>query len=318
MAQAQRIRHSRTVAAFLATGLLWGSAWIAESRLRETLPGCYAGPVPGPGLEAARYGIAALALGFCALPGVRHGRISQRAMLWAVGLGVVQLGLPFVLAAWAGAGVSPGVSVVSFALMPLFALLLGGRSGEGDIPLVVLGTGGVTLLGATSLNIVWRAWPMLTALLAAVILGAAGLLGLRRVRVQSILEAGHWAQFCAIQSGAACVFLAVVSLGFRADATTSCTLESAAVLPLVLLALPVTAVTLPLLFLLAQRMDAWRIAALEWLTTLIAVMESHRLYHARPSWLEGLGAAILAGCLVRILGADESFSDPGTSIQPAP
>ncbi|MFT4114284.1 EamA family transporter [Silvibacterium sp.] len=309
MAEVEKSGRIRTATAFLLTGLLWGSAWIAEGRLRDAVPDCYAGPIPGISLEAARYGIAAAALGLLALRDL-GSRISQKAILWAAMLGVVQLGVPFVLAAWSGSGVAPGISIVSFALMPLFALLISGGNGEGEIPLAVAGVGGVTLLGATSLNLSWHAWPMFLALLAAVLLGAVGLLGLRRLRVHGLIQSGQWAQFCAIQSGTACLFLLLASFIFHSADAAPCTLQRASALPLVALALPVTAVTLPLLFLLAGRMEAWQIATLEWLTTLVAVLESHGLLKIRPSWLEGLGAAILAGCIVRVVSIDESSATP--------
>jgi drug/metabolite transporter (DMT)-like permease len=62
---------------------------------------------------------------------------------------------------------------------------------------------------------------------------------------------------------------------------------------LLALAVVVSGTTLPLLYWLLAQMSAWRVAALQWMATLVAVIEGGWFLRARPSAEMWLGAVVV-------------------------
>src|ERR1700727_1302248 len=103
----------RPSAAFVAIGLLWGSAWTLTSFPIPQPPTLLAG--------AIRFAAAALFTGLLALiarlrkPSLQKKNLSATVAPSLI-LGVTMVGLPFALTVWAAGSVSSAVVAILFAL----------------------------------------------------------------------------------------------------------------------------------------------------------------------------------------------------------
>ncbi len=285
----------RVAAAFFAVGAIWGSAWIPTQALSRSLPSLPAG--------ALRFALAAMVLAIPAV--VLRLRSSARPvaslLLPAVLLGATMLALPYACTAWAAGRVSPGLVALAFALMPLCVLLFGREEGGGGVTVVVLGIGGVSMIVAPGISLGARQLPGVAALLAAMGLGGFSLFHVRRLYAAGRLRVHDLPGFCAIQFAVASVILT----GLLAMARPQSALphDATAAGPLALLAIVVSAATLPLLYWLLGRVPAWQAATLQWMSTWIAVCEAAFLTGLRPNPEAWLGAALVPGSILCILSA---------------
>jgi drug/metabolite transporter (DMT)-like permease len=231
------------------------------------------------------------------------------------------LGLPYALAVWAEGRVSPGVVPLCFALMPLAALLLDGGDGSGDgpggaIPGVVLGIGGVAMVVAPGISFPWQDAGGVAALLMATALGAFSLIYARRIYTRKVYAGGRfWSGdiflSCTIQFGVAAVLLAVLQVSTGRGSALHW--QTTAALPLALLAIVVSGGTLPWLYWLVGRVPAWQAATLQWVSTLVAVIEAAVLVRARPAIEGWMGMALVPACILWIfLQANSGPAEPLT------
>lgn len=290
----------RVTAAFVAVGVVWGSAWIPTSALSQALPGLAAGALRF-GLAATVLAIAEVLLRLRAPKGKRSP--VGRLLLPSAVLGVTMLGLPYALTVWAAGRVSPGLVALCFGLMPLGVLLFegdeAGLAGQGSaITAVVLGIGGVAMLVAPGISFGWQQAVGVLALLAAMGLGGFSLIYVRGLYARGRLRDGDLLTFSAIQLGVASVLLTVLNMGSE-PGTLAPSMKTAA-LPLALLSIGVSGGTLPLLYWMLGRMSAWRAATLQWMSTLVAVAEAAWILHARPAAEGWVGAALVPGVLLWI------------------
>jgi drug/metabolite transporter (DMT)-like permease len=298
----------RVAAAFTVVGAIWGTAWIPTESLSRQLPPLSAGVL--------RFGLAAIFLGIVAV-GLRFRRpekvrTSGRILIVpAAVLGVTMLGLPYALTVWGAGRVSPGLVALLYGLMPLMVLLFEGDSRDGAISALVLGIGGVAMVVAPGLSFHWSQAGGAGALLGAVASAGFSLVYVRRLYARGRLTGKDLVPFCAIQLVVASAFLLVLAVGTGEGITFR--LDETAYLPLAILAIVVSAGTLPVLYWLLGGVSAWRVATLQWVATLVAVGEAASVLHVRPA-LEGwVGAALIPACIVWIfLRGDDGITGPVT------
>lgn len=279
----------RVAAVFAVVGLVWGSAWIPSSMVLQRGYGLQAG--------ALRFAIAAVFVGAIAL--ARRFRTSGRAGLLSAKvssdfrplisqsliLGVTMVGLPYALGIWAAGQVAPGVVATIYAAMPLVALLISGQGSGAEIPALVIGVGGVALLVAQGLSTSTMQIEG-GGLLAA----SVGLQAWSFVYAKRHLRKGNLLASATIQLGIAAVLVGILS---AATERLAMDITRQSVASLLALAIVVSGTTLPLLYWLLTQMGAWRVAALQWIATLVAVVEGGWFLRARPSVEMWLGAAIV-------------------------
>lgn len=278
----------RTAAAFLAIGFLWGSAWIPEANVLRSMPPLRAG--------AIRFAIAAVFAGIVAVAASlrrRGAAPTKAAALFPVSLvlGATAIALPYALTAWAAGQVSPGAVAVLFALMPLASVLLSRDAMSTAIPVLVSGAGGVAFLVAQGVSFSAAQWNGAALVAFAVVLGAFSLnYAKRSLQKHTLLTS------VAIQFAFATLLLGAFSGATERSSTAAW--DAGAILPLLLLGVAVSAVTLPLMYWLLTRLEAWQAATLQWSATLVAVAESAWFLRAKVPLAAWLGAAVIVGATV--------------------
>jgi drug/metabolite transporter (DMT)-like permease len=272
----------RTVTAFAAVGILWGSTWILSPLL------------PGPELSAGavRFAIAAALLGAASFVA---GRLRTRAagavpLVPSLVLGVTMVSLPYAAAVWAKDSVSAGLAAVVYALMPLAALFFSKRVDSASIPMMAIGIGGVTFAVAQGISYSVGQIGGAIVLIFAVLLGAFSLNYAKdRITKDSLLLSS------AIQSAAAAVLLII--LGGISGQLHPSAWNMQSLLALTLLSVADGAIALPVLYWLLLRMDAWQAASLQWLATLIAVAEAAWFLRAKPTLEMDVGVVMTGAAL---------------------
>jgi len=301
----------RVAAVFVTVGLIWGSAWIPSSVVVQRGSGLQAG--------ALRFAIAAAFVGAIAVARrFRHSEEAERGLAKAASefrslispsltLGVTMVGLPYALGVWAAGQVAPGVVATIYAAMPLAALLISGQGSGVEIPGLVVGIGGVALLVAQGLSTSTMQLVGGGLLAASVLLQAWSFIyAKRRLKTGSLLAS------VAIQFGVAAALVGILSA-----ATERMTMEvtGQSVVSLLVLAVVVSGTILPLLYWLLTQMSAWRVAALEWMATLVAVAEGAWLLRARPSAEMWLGAVVVVITTIWLLRRERSGGSETVTLQ---
>lgn len=275
---------------FAVVGTLWGSAWIPASVALHAVPTLRAG--------AVRFALAAIFAASLAL----IVRLRNRAELPrtpallrdSIVLGLTALALPYALTAFAAGQVSSGAVVVLLAFMPLAALLLSREAMSAAIPALVIGIGGVAFLVAQGLSFSAAQWKGAALTLCAVALGAFSLnYAKARLRRSDLLAS------VSIQFACAAIFLGSLSAFIEHGSPGAWSHE--AVLSLLILGVAISAVTLPLMYLLLIELESWQVASLQWSATLVAVAESAWILRARPSVDMWAGAGLIVGATVWLL-----------------
>jgi drug/metabolite transporter (DMT)-like permease len=278
----------RKPTAFIAIGLLWGSAWIPNSLVTPQIPGLRAGTL--------RFATAALLVAVLAVATRlrRPARSIQPILIPSLVLGVAMIALPYAAATWAAGQVSSGLYATLFAFMPLGVLLLEGDNMGKAIPAIVIGIGGIALLVAPGLS---TSTGQLKGTLSVVVAVASGAYSLHYARK----HLGHHdlRVSVAIQFAVAAVALGALSVATEHNHPTSWNGQAA--LSLLILAIAVSGTTLPLLYWLLRKLEAWQAATLQWIATLVAVAESAWLLHVRPYAESWIGAAMIVGATVWLL-----------------
>lgn len=280
-------------AVFIVIGLIWGSAWIAASVVVR----------PGLGLQAGavRFAIAAIFAGVLAIAARWHKPMPDGKRLFpdapvvvaSLVLGVTMVGLPYALGVWAAGQVSPGVVATLYATMPLVTLFLCGPGNSAEIPKLVIGMCGVMVLVAQGLLLSAAQIKGGALLAASVALQAWSFVYARkRLRKGSLLASS------AIQLMAAALLTGLLSAATERFAMN---LSGQNLALLLALAIGVSGVTLPLLYWLLSEMRPWRAAALQWVTTLVAVVEAGWFLRAQPSVEMWVGAAMIVTTVTWLL-----------------
>jgi drug/metabolite transporter (DMT)-like permease len=250
---------------------------------------------------AVRFAIAAALLFVIVAPSlVRRARDSDRTrhalpIAPSVLLGVTLIGLPYALAVWAKDSVSTGVVAVMYAAMPLAALFF---SQDGNIPsripAMTLGMGGIALVVGQGIDYSTRQIGGILLLGVAVGLGAFSLNYAKRH-----IRRGHFLLSSAIQCAVAAVLLVLLSGAGGWASPVQWSWGSVAMLAA--LAAAGGAIALPLLFWLLSEIEAWQVATLQWLGTLIAVAEAGWLLRGNPTMEMGAGGVMAAGAMLWLM-----------------
>ena len=287
--------------AFVAVGVLWGSAWLFTPSLPE--PPMLAG--------AARFAIAAALLGAAAGGSSVATRQTDRdqppfPLFASIVLGLTLAGFPFALAIWAKGLVSVGVVAALYAAMPLVTLLFGETAGDaaGKIPPMAVGMGGVAFLVAQGIEYSARQMGGLLLLAAAVALGAWSLNYAKRN-----IQPGNILSSSAVQCAVAAVLL--LALNGKAGIEQLMDWHEASVASLVVLATAEGAIAFPLLLWLLSTMEAWKAASLQWVATLVAVAEAGLFLRGEPSLQMELGAVMVVVAIIWLMRLRD---EPGSTI----
>jgi drug/metabolite transporter (DMT)-like permease len=299
--------NRRTALAFALIGLLWGSAWIPTTEILKEIPPLRAG--------ALRFAIAAAFTGILAIcgrlrPGKTPTRITAALFGNAFVLSVAALALPYALIAWAASHLSSAGIPALYALMPLVALLMTGESGTGAITALVIGIAGVVLLVAQGISFSLAQFGGVFVVLCAVVLGAFSLKYAKtHLRIPDLLLSST------IQFVSAAVLLGMASLIMERTQPPAPNPQAILWLPvlwLLALSIVISGITLPLLYWLLTRVEAWQAALLQWISTLVAVAEAALLLHARPTPEQAIGAACIVGAVLWLLTHGAPVTPPAT------
>jgi drug/metabolite transporter (DMT)-like permease len=259
------------LAVFAGLSLLWGSEWLLTASL-PTQPRLHA--------LAIEYGIAAA----CLLPWAIRRRFRQCRMRSAAGVVIAGIGIlciPQILIFVASRTLSPTVSLLALALVPVFLAI----SGQLSISLAVCGFAGVVFLANRSLNISAIQLPWLPLPLAAAAVLAWSLIAAEKQSdVMSLAEALF------LQCAAAASLLYIASpllehetITWSAMAATGFILQAV---------LPVVCGYLLFYWLLGNR-GAGPTSLLQWTQPLIVSGESAVLMQPRLLWSDVAGAILI-------------------------
>jgi drug/metabolite transporter (DMT)-like permease len=275
------------IAAFLLLSLLWGSEWMLVASLPAQ---------PHLLVLAIRYGLSAVLL----LPWAIRGRLWRtplRTVANVVIAGVGIMCLPQILISLSKGNLSPAISLVALAIVPVLLAV----SGRLSITTAVCGLAGVLFLADRGLGISVRQLPwLLLPLIAAGVLAWALAGAEKHIGGLSIVEALFW------QSAASALLLLIASQLLEHETVTW---SATAAIGFIVNA-GLTAVCGYLLFywLLAQY-GAGRVGLLQWTQTLIATGESALLMHIIPDWSEIAGALLIVIAVVRAFSNREGIGE---------
>jgi drug/metabolite transporter (DMT)-like permease len=269
------------IAAFLGLSLLWGSEWM----LTASLP-----PQPHLRILALQYAISAGLL----LPWAIHRRFWRRplrGLTHVVIVGIGMLCLPQILIFMSNGKLSPAISLVALAAVPVLLAV----SGRLMITPAVCGLAGVLFLANQGFDISVRQLLWLLLPLAAACSLAWALAGAEKhVREMSIAEAlfGQCA-ICALLLLIASQLLEHEAITWSATTAMGFAINAA---------LTVVCGYLLFYWLLSKR-GAGRVSTLQWTQPFVATVESTALMAVRPGW------TLVAGAILIVIAIMWSFSN---------
>src|SRR5579875_451858 len=241
---------------FLVLGMIWGSAWLLHPQPFPALPLLVAGTFRFA-LAAGLLGVAAvLQRAFRRGAGEHVERLSLSFWCSSATPGLFLLALPYACSAAAShAGVAAGLPAAIYAAMPLAVLLFEQEESPIQIPALLLGFSGVSLLVIQGLQLDVMHWRGELLLLAGMAANAAALVygvhgGRERMRGLASLAG------CAVQCGVAAAALALMAAltGQWAPAGPGWTNHGAIwgeiVRPAVIFEAVISSITLPMMYLL--------------------------------------------------------------------
>jgi drug/metabolite transporter (DMT)-like permease len=291
---------SKKILIFVALCVIWGSAWFASRVLVEQIP-----PMRG---AAFRFLLGAIIL----VPVVVVRKLTfprGRALAANLILSVTMIALPYALIFWAQAHVSPGMTAILFALMPLFAGLFGNFIGGSPMPqnamyALILGVAGIALLFSSALSTsVDRA--AVIVILLAVISAAISSVFAKRELVQI-----HPMISTVLQLAGAAVLLSLVSAVCEHGQPSNWTPPAFAAM--LFLSFVASAVAYPLYFSLLKLTEPWQIGTLQWFEPMVAIFEGALLFREPLSWRMIAGSAILLVSAARVTTAHGKDDDAVT------
>jgi drug/metabolite transporter (DMT)-like permease len=276
---------ARSIAVFLLVGALWGSEWLVVRDL----------DLPALRSLALRYAMAAAVLGAIVL--VRRIPLPRlRLVFFSVVTGVSFAALPTLLTAWARERVSPGLLVVILAMTPLIAALMEGRASGAMLAPLIGGVGGTAVLSSQGLSFAATQWVGAASLLAAAVLIAGSVIYVKRQ-----LEEVPVVVLAAIQLASGAVFLAFASLIVEGRPAFVWSWNLVGIEAALAIA---GALALSLYYWLLRRIESFQLTALQWVVTVVGVVEGLLLVREAPTWRMLAGTAILLASLGALLSAN--------------
>jgi drug/metabolite transporter (DMT)-like permease len=299
-------RRGFTGALLLLLAVLWGSQWMLDASLLRGLP-----PLATGALSCLLAGMVLLPFAWRARGRLRSLRLLRDSVLIGAGL----IAVPQLLLGLAGARAGFADRAAIFAAVPLMVASSSART-RSLLPLCVAGFAGIALVVADALTLTWRALPVLLAVVAAAVVIAAMLVFAQSTFADSALGKSvrnHTVPLAAsvcIQMLCAGALLAIAALISLTSAGSPQVLHG--LWPLdadgrwgIALGAMVTGGGYLLLFSVLRVLPAAKVAAVQWLQTLVTVAEAAWLFGQRPGWQMLLGALVAMGSLVLLLQASE-------------
>jgi drug/metabolite transporter (DMT)-like permease len=294
----------RAILMLCGISVLWGSGWIFAPLLAEV-----ASPYAAAALSAA-LACVAMALLWTILRLLTF-TVRSVPLLLTLHLVLVMLGLPACLMIFAGRHGASAWEILLYAMLPLLVAM----ADQSWTTPMIAAVGAVLVLFGGEIPFTLRvmAWALLG--LAAVALQAYGL----RLAARALQGFG-WTALTgslALQLGVAAVLLACCSLLFDAAPRIAPLGQwtTTALGALAWLALPGMALTWMLFYRLLAHgpLTPVQVAVGQWMQTLLAVLESAILLHARPSWQMLVALAALAVCAWMVLRPEQD-SQPASIV----
>jgi drug/metabolite transporter (DMT)-like permease len=268
--------------AFTALGIVWGTTWVAADTLAEYVP-----PLRG---AAARFLLAAL----LSIPVILWKRLKLprgRALGFVLILSVTLIVLPSVLLLWAQPRVLSATVAVSFAAMPLLVVLLTPGLAGRSVPRTamqasIVGLGAIALALGASFSVA-QAGGDAVVLLAVASIGASSILARRE------LSGLHPIVVTALLLGAAGLLLFLASLALERGQPVQW--NRSAIGSVAFLAVVAGAAAYATYFWLLQRLEAYQVGTVQWIESLVAILESALFLRA------GLSFSMITGSLAALV-----------------
>jgi drug/metabolite transporter (DMT)-like permease len=287
--------------AYVALSVIWGSTWIGTQILSRSVPPLRTG--------AVRFMIGALLLALLAV--LRRSALPDaRALRANLLLGFTIGALPYALVVWTSQHASSFLPVLLFAGLPLSVGLLGDWMQSSPVrgtamQAELIGFGGVALLLSSGLSVSVADISGGLAIIAAVVSHAASLVYAKRLlRGSSLLTS------IALQLGCASAVLWLASaIAERGHASQW---NGQAAVAIVVLGVVGSGIGFLLYYWLLGTMEAYQIAALQWMVPLFAIGEGALAMRQWPTWSMVAGGAVTLGCLYALMHADVPEVQPVT------
>lgn len=264
------------LAGFAGLSLLWGSEWL----LTASLPA-----QPRLHALAIEYGIAAV----CLLPWAVRRRFWQHKLRSAGDVAITGIGIlciPQILICVAGRTLSPTISLLALALVPVFLAI----SGRVTISLAVCGFAGVVCLVDRSLTIsAIQLWWVPLPLAATAVLARSLVAAERQRNVLSIPE------MLLMQCVASASLLCIASPMLEHETITWSVM---AAIGFIIQAAVIVVCGYLLFYWLLSKRGAGRTSMLQWTQPLIVMGESAVLTQSRLLWSDVAGAMLVVIAIV--------------------
>jgi probable blue pigment (indigoidine) exporter len=297
---AEAVGRPRVWLAFVALGIVWGSAWVAADSLAEYVP-----PLRG---AVARFSLSAL---LCLLVILWRGLKLPRGrpLAFLLTLSLTMIALPSVLLLWAQPRLPAATVAVLFAAMPLLVAVLNPTVvPQRALKACIVGLGAMTLVVGALFSVSQAGGAAVVFLVVAsiafsVLLARRELTGVHPVVITALLLGG----------AAVLLFLAglVLERGQRAE------WNPRAVGSVILLAALCGAPAYATYFWLLQRLEAHQVVTLQWIEPLVALAESALFLRVGLTFNIVLGSVAILVCLFLVMRAhvedDNPVSFSGTS-----
>lgn len=293
----------RWVLLFFLIGVAWGSLWLTTSGSFHPVPLLCAGCLR----FAAAAGMLWLASILSAMVRRKQRKEHPRRTWMALSavLGSTLLAVPYLCSAWASGAVrphlhaaSPGFPAGVYAAMPMAVLLMSGEDAPALLPRLLLGLIGVVLLVAQGIAVDAASWAAELLVIVGMISNAFALVYARRSSRNQ--ESALTLRSCAAQFTTAALALGLIAWlngDWKHYGETHSSASVDAWVGLFAAAL-VSAVTLPAMYLLLDKLGDITTATLQWLVALTGVAEASWLLRANTLWVTRSGAVLTLGALV--------------------
>ncbi len=291
--------NRKQLAAFLIVAVIWGSTWAAIRMAVDQLP-----PMR---VAAIRFLIAGLLmLGIARLRRMRLPRGRELRAVLLIGAGMI--GIQYALVFSADRYISSGVTAILYAMLPVVVGILTPRIIGGNVPrsafsAMLVAVGGLAaILGGILSTSASQLIPAIT-MLAAVIIAAIGSLYVRRELrdLPAFVTAG-------MQFAVGGAVLAVLSATLERHMPSVWVRQE--VIALLFLIFVGSMLAFTLYYWLLTEVQPFRVATIQYVVPLIAVVEGAVLLHERIPLISLIGgAAVLASTwlILRVPENDDSY-----------
>jgi drug/metabolite transporter (DMT)-like permease len=297
----KRMMAGREFVLFAVLGITWGSLWLLTGGAPDPLPLLCAG--------AIEFAVAALLL--FAYGVARRGKTglgTRYSFGSGVAMGMMLLAIPYACTAWASGWVHPnlraaaaGLPAIIYAALPLAVMLMTGADAVQYLPKLLSGLTGIALLVWQGAALDLARWLSELLLMGGMLgYGFALVYGMRRMHDdEGQVGTTRFVDWCSLQYASAAVMLALLALA-NGD-WIRLGLNVSSVDPGrwfgVVLAGGISAVTLPILYVVLKALGPIPVAAMQWLISLTGLLEAAFFLPVMWTWQNWLGLGMTLGAL---------------------